>query len=79
MLQINSVRLVRNSLGHRSIFSLSLVHSPRREGSEGMSLSKVGEGYAWDGTQTREYVDWRWPLSRVYSVMMVFLAQLACE
>jgi hypothetical protein len=26
--------------------------------------------------QTREYIDWQWPLSCVHSVMMVFSAQL---
>jgi hypothetical protein len=33
--------------------------------------------WAWWEPQTREYIDWRWPLSCVHSVMMmVFLAQL---
>ncbi len=26
--------------------------------------------------QTREYIDWQWPLSCVHSVIMVFSAQL---
>jgi hypothetical protein len=41
-----------------------------------------GGGYVlvmrfWFQQQTREYSDWRWPLSCVYTVMMVFSAQLA--
>ncbi len=27
--------------------------------------------------QTREYTDWRWPLSRIHSVVIVFSAQLS--
>jgi hypothetical protein len=27
--------------------------------------------------QTREYIDWKWPISCVHSAMMVFVAQLA--
>ncbi len=34
-------------------------------GSQGMEMS------GWE-----EYIDWRWPLTSVHSVMMVFLAQL---
>jgi hypothetical protein len=29
------------------------------------------------GSQTGEYIDWRWPLSCEHSVMMVFSAQFA--
>jgi hypothetical protein len=36
-------------------------------------------GYVVRVTNYREYIYWRWALSCVHSVMMVFLAQLAEE
>jgi hypothetical protein len=29
------------------------------------------------GPQTREHIDWKWPLSYVHPVMMIFTAKLA--
>jgi hypothetical protein len=47
-------------------------------GSRCVLANKAGERGGGGGiTDQRVHIDWRWPLSRIRSVMMVFSAQLA--
>jgi hypothetical protein len=61
---------------HQACYSL-LPARPGGQADRVISLYKYKVVGTVAVTQTREYIDWRWPLSCVHSIIMVFSAQLA--
>jgi hypothetical protein len=64
-----SIRVTR----HAEFFSIEKCTKKKVERSGSRILSPVTGAL----TIYRDYIDWRWPLSLVHLVMMVFLAQIA--